>query len=281
MRKTFLARPLPDDPVIAQWLQTHEQSAAARACVYYSLAYNLLDIGWVKNMLAPGVHYCTQGSVEGYEGVKRVTEFLSGKFDTLRSSPEHQPLFELAETGPDFQPCASGCQPLGAFDRNWLSRPVVSVAFETGPLGLISKIFNITSMPNPAYVRRRGIYPGTNGTVKERPRLFIRPTQDFQGVRLDFYVWSGKYRQDQQMLQTADAVQEQLPGAEVRVVILHEIEPNSEAKLTLRQAQLTVFPSVVVYYRGEGVFRYLGVISAHLLIDAIVKASPLHVVSDS
>lgn len=270
------ARDLPSNAGIVQWVVAQENHASAVACVRYALAFNTLDMSWLKHALSPFVTYESQSVFDKLSGTKQVWGHLAGKVDALQRSRALRPRFELAITQMG-EPCAAGFQPQGAYDRNWLQQPLTSVVFETDARGLITSILVITVAPATDSAKRSGIYPGVEGAVQERPRGFVRPGADYQGLRFVFFLLDGKTGLDQQMRKTAEAVASKFPGAECQVLVWQEMRGDEYQEL--HKAQFTGFPSVAVYYRNQGIFRKQGLISAEALTSAIQDATLMFVVS--
>lgn len=269
-------RNLPDDEQIARWMSRQPSRERAAACVRHALAFNTLDAGWLSGAFAPLVTYDSQHAFETLNEHRHVFAYLRRKIDSFRNNRSVRPRFELATTAMG-EPCAAGFQPIGALDRTWLDSPLTNVVFTADPVGLISSILIITVAPARAH--RSGIFPGMTGDGGERPCEFVRPTSDYRGLEFVFFLLDGEIRLDQRMRQVAAQTLALFPGAASRLVVstrMTDADYNA-----IRRAQLSGFPSVVVYYRGEGVYRCQGLITADKLTAAIRDATKLHVVSDN
>lgn len=269
-------RPLLDDARLSSWIDRTGLPAEAAACVRYALAFNTLDPGWLANALADQVTYDSQHAFGTLRGQRRVFEYLRGKILTLREDPSVQPRFELAVTELG-DCCAAGFQPMGAFDRNWLDTPLINVVFTVNPVGLIESILIITVAPSPAGADRSGIYPGVVENDGERPRKLLLPTTDYQGLQFVFFLLDDVIALDRRMRQVAEQTLARFPGAESRFVVSTRMTDTDNDAIA--RAQISGFPSVAVYFRGEAVCRQQGLISAETLTSMVSDATTLCVTS--
>ncbi len=276
-------RTLPLDERISRWIGAQTSEAQAQACVRYALAFNTLDVTWLKDALSPFVTYDSQsvhrnGMAVPLRGRRAVMAYWSSKIETLLRNSDRRPRFELATTS-NGDPCAAGCQPTGELDQNWLDVPIANLTLQTDTQGLITSALMITVAPNPATCLRSGIYPGIEDPVQERPRGFIRPGPGYDGLRFVFFLLDGTMGLDKKMQETARATKETFPGADFRLLVWeHMTESEMEE---LRNAQFVGFPAVAVYFRDQCVLRHQGLMSPESLAAAVNGASTLYVAAES
>lgn len=267
--------PLDDAPV-RHWIGQFSQPAQAELCVRYALVFNTLNVNWLAKMFSPQVTYGSQSVFETLNGYKAVWEYLSGKIETLGVKPAVRPRAELA-SDLDGAPCTLMFQPKGKFDCNWLELPLAYVTFKTDARGLASSIFMVTGVPSPASARRSGIFPGVRDAVHERARQFIRPRDNYQGLRFSYFLLDGKMRLDLEMMEVAAKVQEAFPGATSSTLVT---TGRTSAADELDEIGFIGFPAVAVYWQGEILFRHEGLVSADFLIEKIKGMTAMHVVTN-
>ena len=155
---------------------------------------------------------------------------------------------------------------------------MVRVDIKTGVNGLAIEIFMITVVPSPASAKRSGIYPGVKEDVHERARRFIRPGDDFAGLRFSIFLLDGEMSLDLRMMEESEKVMAAFPGSIRSTLITTQ---RTLASDELDQAGFVGFPAVAVFWRDEIIFRHQGLIPADRLIPEIVKMTALHVVTAS
>jgi hypothetical protein len=264
-----------DDARLNGWCKEFSDTAQAALCVRYALAFNAMDAGWLKDTLASTVTYGSQSVLETLQGKEAVWDYLSGKIHSLRSNPKRRPRCELgvSEIG---KPCVLMYQPQGAYDRTWLDIPLASVDIKMDNDGLASEIFMITAVPSPASAKRSGIYPGVKEDVHERAKRFIRPGDDYAGLRFSFFLLDGKMSLDRRMMEESEKVLAAFPGS-IRSTLITSQRTSTADELD--QVGFVGFPSVAVFWRDEIIYQHQGLIIADSLISEITKMTVLHVVT--
>ncbi|MEB2352248.1 MAG: hypothetical protein OZ924_12630 [Burkholderiaceae bacterium] len=76
-----------------------------------------------------------------------------------------------------------------------------------------------TVSPAPSTAKRSGVYPGVAHEVGERPRDFIRPADDYRGLRFVFFLLDGEVGLDLEMKKTANAMRSAFRGAGCAVLV--------------------------------------------------------------
>lgn len=123
----------------------------------YASAWNRLDASILETYLAENIRYSSQSVLTDMVGKSEVRDYLRGKMDTLRSSPENRVFAELGETrmyaGYTVPP--EHCVVLAQGDQeNVLA--VVLFEVENDKIGRIS-LCSIAPTPGTAF--RYGVYP--------------------------------------------------------------------------------------------------------------------------
>jgi hypothetical protein len=152
------------------------------------------------------------------------------------------------------------------------------VAIKSDEDGKASEIFMITVVPSPASAKRSGIYPGVKEAVHERSRRFIRPDNNYAGLRFAFFLLNGEMPLDRWMMEESAKVLDVFPGSESSVLITTERTSDPD---DLDIAGFLGFPAVAVFWRNEIIFRYEGLINADHLISEIQKITVLHMVKNA
>jgi hypothetical protein len=262
-----------DDEQLTRWCNQFPKNAQAMLCVRYALAYNTMDVNWLKGTLAPTVTYGSQSVSETLQGKSPVWDYLSGKISHLRTIPERQPRCELGINEMD-EPCVLMYQPQGFYDRAWLEVPLARVDIKQGVGGMAREIFMITAVPSPASALRSGIFPGIKKDAHENARRFIRPGNDYKGLRFSFFLLDGEMQLDRKMLAEAETALAAFPGALKSILITTQ---RTSAADELDEAGFVGFPSVAVFWQDEIIFRHEGLIASHNLIQKIKEITVLHV----
>jgi len=265
-----------DDFQLKQWITQFPDTAQAELCVRYALFFNSLNIDWLLGVLARTVTYGSQSVDETLTGQDSVWEYLAGKIYTLRKKPERRPRCELGINTAE-QPCVLMYQPQGIYDRSWLSTPLASVQIKADGKGFAADFFMITAVPCPATAKRSGIYPGVAEPVQERAKRFIRPADDYTGLRFAYFLLDGEISLDRRMMEESKMVLEAFPGAASSIFLTTK---RKSAADEFDRAGFIGFPAIAVSWMGEIIFRHQGLISADRLIPEIKKMTPLHVVKN-